>query len=544
MTISDSVVDSESNPEEPVQPPDHSEASSFGNTELSAEASAALAAADLAAGRRRWPLFVLGVAIGAAATWAALNYVEGDDGAAEPGAEAVVLSTASVAVGDLLEEVEWTGTLGYGDPVDLAGPGGVVTSAAPDGATLERGSVIATVDNEPVVALFGDTPMWRNLSEGSEGIDVLQLEANLAALGYDPDQTVDIDQTFTANTEAMVERWQTDLGAEVTGIVSLGSVIIIEGPALVTGAAEVGAAASGTLATLTPRSAVSDVVARIDGVIGSPAAVGTSIEHGTVLFTIDDEPVVALLKSDSTSEDGVGGALIEATPTVGELEQALVDAGFDPDGEMTVDEVATEATAAAIERWQAAVGLPVTGLSDPGYYVAVPPGRQVAELLVEDGASVVTGGPVLTATASRLVIQAVVDVADSDEFEVGQEVTIELADETVNDGVVSAVGSVIPPANQQGTPTVEVLFEMFTEPGQDVVEGAVTIVSIGEEIRGATVIPTRGLITLNEGGFAVEKVLSDGSTQLVAVELGAFDDGIVEVTAGDVTPGDEIVVPR
>ncbi|MFT5026751.1 MAG: hypothetical protein ACI9CV_001512, partial [Ilumatobacter sp.] len=49
--------------------------------------------------------------------------------------------------------------------------------------------------------------------------------------------------------------------------------------------------------------------------------------------------------------------------------------------------------------------------------------------------------------------------------------------------------------------------------------------------------------SLSEGGFAVEVRTPDGSTRLVGVELGVFDDGVVEVIAGDVTPGDDVVVP-
>ena len=59
-------------------------------------------------------------------------------------------------------------------------------------------------------------------------------------------------------------------------------------------------------------------------------------------------------------------------------------------------------------------------------------------------------------------------------------------------------------------------------------------------------VPVEALLALAEGGYAVEVVASDGgegSTRLVAVEVGTFADGLVEVT-GDVAPGDVVVVPR
>ena len=67
---------------------------------------------------------------------------------------------------------------------------------------------------------------------------------------------------------------------------------------------------------------------------------------------------------------------------------------------------------------------------------------------------------------------------------------------------------------------------------------------IGEEVRGATVVPVRALLALAEGGFAVEKVIDGEQTRLIGVELGAFDDGMVEIVSGAIAPGDDVVVPQ
>ena len=149
--------------------------------------------------------------------------------------------------------------------------------------------MIAEVDGEPVVVMFGETPMWRGLSSGDVGADVFQLETNLAALGYDPDQTVDIDTEFTANTALMVERWQEDIGVEITGSVDAGRVAIVAGPSSVVSTASIGSVAS-ELASVAPERSVTDVVASIDGVITGLGAVGETIEHGSVLYTRRRDP--------------------------------------------------------------------------------------------------------------------------------------------------------------------------------------------------------------------------------------------------------------
>ena len=58
---------------------------------------------------------------------------------------------------------------------------------------------------------------------------------------------------------------------------------------------------------------------------------------------------------------------------------------------------------------------------------------------------------------------------------------------------------------------------------------------------GVLVVPVRALLALSEGGYAVETV-RNGVRKIVAVELGAFADGFVEVT-GRVLPGTKVVVP-
>lgn len=118
-----------------------------------------------------------------------------------------------------------------GDPEPVGAE--VVTSTAPIGAVVGGGDPLYRVNDAPVVLLIGPEPAWRILETGVEGTDVAQLELNLSVLGFDPDRTVDLDGTFTAETAAMVTRWQAELGVEETGSVALGSVIFLPRPVVV-----------------------------------------------------------------------------------------------------------------------------------------------------------------------------------------------------------------------------------------------------------------------------------------------------------------------
>ena len=59
-----------------------------------------------------------------------------------------------------------------------------------------------------------------------------------------------------------------------------------------------------------------------------------------------------------------------------QLEQNLVLLGYDPDGDVVVDEVFDDATETAIERWETALGLEATG-EVPEARIVFVPGRVV-----------------------------------------------------------------------------------------------------------------------------------------------------------------------
>ena len=112
----------------------------------------------------------------------------------------------------------------------------VVTSVIADGSDVGMGTVLYSVESSPVVALAGSLPAWRTLDTSSDdGFDILQLEMDLTALGYDPDGTMTIDTEFDSDTKAVVKAWQEGYGMEVTGSVALGSVVFVNGETSVAG---------------------------------------------------------------------------------------------------------------------------------------------------------------------------------------------------------------------------------------------------------------------------------------------------------------------
>jgi peptidoglycan hydrolase-like protein with peptidoglycan-binding domain len=92
---------------------------------------------------------------------------------------------------------------------------------------VRRGGELYWMDAEPVLLMYGSTPAYRALQEGvADGEDVEQLEANLAALGFDPGV---VDEHFTSSTTAAVENWQRSKGLDETGQLELGRVVFLPG---------------------------------------------------------------------------------------------------------------------------------------------------------------------------------------------------------------------------------------------------------------------------------------------------------------------------
>jgi peptidoglycan hydrolase-like protein with peptidoglycan-binding domain len=138
---------------------------------------------------------------------------------------------AEVERRDLVERTSVSGTLGYGEAPPVRGHrAGTLTSVVAPGTVAERGAVAFTVDEQPVVLLYGAIPMWRTLAVGAEGWDVAQLEENLVALGYATEAQLGGDGKYDSRTARAVTKWQKDLGVEQTGRVELGAVEFVAGP--------------------------------------------------------------------------------------------------------------------------------------------------------------------------------------------------------------------------------------------------------------------------------------------------------------------------
>ncbi len=144
---------------------------------------------------------------------------------------------------------------------------------------------------------------------------------------------------------------------------------------------------TGTLGYADPRP----VVNRTSGTITWLPAPGRVIHIDHTLFKVDDQPIVLL--NGATPAYRALQAGVSDGPDVRELERNLHALGYDTGAPMTVNGTWDGATTAAVERWQTAHGLSVTG-SIPLGGVVFQPGtaRRVSAVQATLGGTGSAGG--------------------------------------------------------------------------------------------------------------------------------------------------------
>jgi hypothetical protein len=235
---------------------------------------------------------------------------------------------------------------------------------------------------------------------------------------------------------------------------------------------------------------------------------------------------------------------VEDGVDVRQVEENLAALGFTDEGDLTVDDEWDSDTTAAVKDWQESLGMEETGQLALGDVVFQPGAVRVNQRLVDVGGT--SGGPVLKVASQQRLVTVKLDANRQGLVAAGDAVQVELPDGTVADAVVYAVGTVATAAAEGESPTVDVaiVFPEGTDTGT--LDQAPVVVRVDrEEAVGVLAVPVEALLALREGGYGVEVVGRDGTTHLVAVEDGAFADGLVEVTptSGELAEGDEVVVP-
>lgn len=509
----------------------------------------------LAARRRRWMLIgALTVLLAVAGT--ASGLARAARGAGNRNGESTsATSLATVTQRSLSSQMQVNGTLGYADSITVVAPTGT-TQQALNQAQQQVATAQAALSADQKIAADNATMGQQTIAQDQAAVSTVsnQLASDQAAESRDCSfsaspprtQACDNDKAAVAKDQATLTQAQNALSTAQLQAQQIADQnnAKLNSDQLAVHYAQM-ALATAQAATVSPRTTYTAL-----------PAVGKTISRGQALYSVAGIPV-PLFYGPVASWRALASGMADG-PDIGELSANLIALGFG-DGLSQSDHFSS-ATEAAVKRWQASIGAPLTGTVTLGEVVFEPGQIIITNVVPVVGAQVQPGAAILQATSMRRQVVVNLDAALQANVKVGNAVTITLPDNKTTQGVVSSVGSVAttpsgsasgPGASSSGSqpssPTIEVDISLLDPGATGTLDHAPVQVSITTAtVEKVLVVPVVALLAVAGGGDAVEVVAPSAVHRLVPVKVGLFDDadGLVEVSGTGLVAGQRVVVPK
>lgn len=312
---------------------------------------------------------------------------------------------------------------------------------------------------------------------------------------------------------------QTSLAPRATGEVSRGDV-------------SERVKASGQLAF----GAAKDIGTSLPGTITSIPAPGTIVDRGGELFRVDDRPVTLLFGKIPVWRAFAPG--MENGRDVRQLEENLRELGFfsrEPDDDFTWR------TAEAIRDWKQSRGLERTGELPLGSIVFESGPIRIAKATGVVGGP--SGGSVVSVTGTAKLITVDLDPNLAAGAAVGASVDVTLPGGAKTTATVVSAGAPVERDSSGSTVLRIPLVLTLDDPDAtgDFVDVQVPVVFVRTLATDILRVPVTALLAGPDGTTELE-VISGAKTKSVSVTLGAFGDGLVEVTGDGLAEGDIVAV--
>lgn len=281
------------------------------------------------------------------------------------------------------------------------------------------------------------------------------------------------------------------------------------------------------------------VTGRLGGTLTGLPATGSMLKRGDAVYRVDNTPVVLLygaLPAYRPLSPGTKGADVK------QFEQNVSALGYTG---FTVDDAYNGATAAAVKEWQEDLGLPRTGTVELGRIVYAAGAVRVDAQKAAVGGAAQPGQEVLTYTGSARVVTVELDVADQRLAAKRAVVNVTLPDRKTVPGKIAKTQTVIRPAegNIPAKTKIEVTVTIDDETalaGLD--QASVDVAFTASQRENVLTVPVAALLALAEGGYGVQ-VVDGASTRIVAVQIGLFAAGRVEVSGDGLAEGMMVGMP-
>ena len=285
------------------------------------------------------------------------------------------------------------------------------------------------------------------------------------------------------------------------------------------------------------------------GVFTSLPAAGALLSRGQEAYRVNGRPIPLLYGEPAWRRLAAG---ISDGPDIRTLQENLVALGYGSSA-LRVDNHFDWLTAAAVRRWQAALGVLQTGAVELGDAVWAPGPIRVSVSHASVGMSAQPGQVLFDATSPQHAVILPVDVTRQSLIKVGDQVTVTMPDGKTAAGTVTSVGTVaVAQGNGEGGPnggpplaTITVTITLAdASVGGRLDQAPVEVAIVYASHKGVLGVPVTALLAQPGGTYAVD-VVENGRRHLVPVTTGLFDDrGVVEVSGTGIHEGLLVEVPQ
>lgn len=264
---------------------------------------------------------------------------------------------------------------------------------------------------------------------------------------------------------------------------------------------------------------------------------GATLDIGDTAYEVDGV-AVEIMQGDRPAWRPFAAGMDDGTDIL-QLEQNLVDLGYETG---RVDQTFDEETVAAVEAWQSDRGHPENGAIPLGWIAFVEDGFRVGETLSDRGSFITMGSPVYRTSSFAQEVVIELDPRDLDLVQTGAAVTVTMPDGDEVPGEISDIALVVRRlGGDPDAPEVIDVIVAVNATGIDLERAPVEVTVESDRASSVLAVPVRALVTLSDGGYAVE-VVDGAQTKLVGVNIGDFAAGLVEIE-GPVSEGDTVVIP-
>ena len=479
------------------------------------------------------------------------------------------LTTVSIQKGDLAKKEEYNGTLRQTDKKILNSPtNGVVTFLPKEGSVVNFGEVLFIIDNKPVILLQGSTPFYRTLDLNSDpGVDIQQVEEALVYLVY-ADSTFVPDEVFDEQTSKMLNTLYIDYGIDTKSEITPTEQVLINQKQDEIELLENTVSDGGTtLSEVNNKKKLLDD-AKENATKENAAWQAAENEIERIQNLIDE------LTYESMSEDTRAGRKAQYEEDIKTQEriqsrEAGKESGVDATEQLAIDN-AQKAYDDTLESYNEGVDrdaelakareelneLQLSSISEtfsPTNAFASKTPIIAGSIINDLGSAVALNSPLYNISSVGIEVVFQVDATDQETVTLGKNVEIELPTDERVPTIITFIDQVV--TQTQAGDFIEVVLEVLNPEEVEAYDQAPVKVFLTTEVsENVLYVPVNALLALAEGGYALEVYagVAEGSTfegesgvdtTYVAVEIGVFTDGFVEVI-GNIQEGQLVVVPR